>query len=363
MTFKPWLEKLKPINLISHRPRPGWALLDQQGCAWELDAQTKRELVEAAIAAPWNPYPEQHMGLFKQKILAELGLDAGVAQVCIGNGSMELLSNLFLSCARPSMLYIEPGFFGYPRLAQMHNYEVFPHSIDGLRGDRFYVDVDRLCQAVLRHGPGLVLLHLPHSPTGVTVSTTELAPVFAAAEQVGALVVLDQVYLDPLSRDELEPLSRPNVIINRAFGKMWSLSGIRCGFMLGPPALIAVLESVRLPFSVNTLTQAIMLGLLQRPEVLAQLRVRRDADTAAFHARLATHPLVTRTYPSKASFLLFESRLEPEYLYQEMQARQVGIRRLQHPGWGWALSATAAESSTNQRFFDALDDIGRAAPQ
>lgn len=89
--------------------------------------------------------------------------------------------------------------------------------------------------------PAMVLMSNPHNPTGVLLSRAELAPIVAAVEAVGSLLVVDEVYLefvaDPMRSSAFS--SSPNVAIASSFTKALGLGTVRMGWMCAAPEVVA----------------------------------------------------------------------------------------------------------------------------
>jgi histidinol-phosphate aminotransferase len=71
--------------------------------------------------------------------------------------------------------------------------------------------------------------------------------------------------------------SRPNLMILRTFSKIHSLAGMRVGYGLGHPGLIAELQKTREPFNVGSVAQAGALACLQHLDAVAD-RARRNRE-------------------------------------------------------------------------------------
>ena len=95
----------------------------------------------------------------------------------------------------------------------------------------------------------VVVIGNPDNPTGHLERTSELvAP--------GRLLVVDESFIDFVP-DERETLAhRSDVVVVRSLTKLWSLAGVRAGYVLAPSELVAQLEEHRQPWSVNALACA-----------------------------------------------------------------------------------------------------------
>ena len=137
-------------------------------------------------------------------------------------------------------------------------------------------------------------------------------------------VVIDESFCDVMSGESLiAHAARPGVVVLKSFGKFWGLAGLRLGFLIGDPALVARMSAQIGPWAVSgpaLLTGAVALNDHAWAEEtrarLAQDAARLDAltgwpvaggttlfrlydlpDPRAMQHRLARHPIWTRTVP------------------------------------------------------------------
>lgn len=87
----------------------------------------------------------------------------------------------------------------------------------------------------------------PNNPDGRTWTPAHLA---AVAEGLRLLVV-DESFADPRPDLSLIPSAPDNVLILRSFGKFWGLAGLRLGFAVGAPRMLARLAEAAGPWPVN----------------------------------------------------------------------------------------------------------------
>src|SRR5205814_711617 len=92
----------------------------------------------------------------------------------------------------------------------------------------------------------------PNNPTG-TAHRREPLLRLARGLSGKALLIVDEAYqefsdLPSLTKDLA---SCPNLVVLRTLSKAWGLAGLRCGFTLGDPALIAILQRVRAPYPLS----------------------------------------------------------------------------------------------------------------
>jgi histidinol-phosphate aminotransferase len=113
-----------------------------------------------------------------------------------------------------------------------------------------------------------VLIANPNNPTGTAVGTDAVVA-FLEAVPSTCIVVLDEAYREfvdsPDVPDTVGLLDRfTNVVILRTFSKAHALAGLRVGYALGHPEVIAAIDRTLVPFAVNALGQRAALASLGR---------------------------------------------------------------------------------------------------
>jgi histidinol-phosphate aminotransferase len=91
----------------------------------------------------------------------------------------------------------------------------------------------------------------------------------------------------------------------RSLTKLWTLAGVRAGYLLGPPQLVAALAAQRQPWSVNAPALAALAACARDRATPRRIAAEVAGARAELLATLAALPEV-RTWPSCANFLLLE---------------------------------------------------------
>jgi len=149
----------------------------------------------------------------------------------------------------------------------------------------------------------VVVIGNPDNPTGAL----ERKKTLAGLCRPGRLLVIDESFMDfvPGEAESLAASPRaPGLAVIRSLTKLWSLPGIRAGYLLGSPELVRMLESHRQPWSVNAPACAALATCSRDRSTPARVaeEVAEARDELA-HA-LAALPIVERVWPSAANFLL-----------------------------------------------------------
>jgi histidinol-phosphate aminotransferase len=154
----------------------------------------------------------------------------------------------------------------------------------------------------------LVLLCNANNPTGTAVGSEPLTS-FVDRVPDDVLVVIDEAYhhyADPsVVPDALaEFADRPNVVVTRTFSKAYGLAGLRVGYCIGPPDVVAAARKTQVPFSVSALAQECAIAALTD-----SVEVERRAAATVNERDRVTKELAVHGYdvpPSQANFVWLE---------------------------------------------------------
>ena len=166
----------------------------------------------------------------------------------------------------------------------------FPrHEANGWRIDP--ADVRRALTAQTR----LVVLSNLHNPSGAFDDDATLVEIARAAEERGAFVLIDEVYLDFLRPEGVRSAVRlaPNVLISNSMTKVYGLDSLRLGWALAEPALAERLRRFNDLVSVNTAHPSERLALLaleHADELLGEINASLARNAAHVDAFVVGQP-------------------------------------------------------------------------
>lgn len=172
---------------------------------------------------------------------------------------------------------------------------------------------------------GLVAVISPHNPTGTVVPAERILAI-ADSLPAGAALLADLAYVEFADRDPTtELLQRDNILVVRTLSKAWGLAGLRVGFVLGPPAVIADLRAGGAPFPLSAPSIWLAERALARGDRVTATyvaAVRRERE------RLASALLASGAEPfeSQANFVL-ASTDRAAALYRGFRQQGIAIRR------------------------------------
>lgn len=180
----------------------------------------------------------------------------------------------------------------------------------------------------------LVWICNPNNPTG-TYESVEDIRAFIKTLPSTVLVIIDEAYIDfvtscdvPTARQLLDEF--PNVFIMRTFSKAYGLANYRVGYMISSPELANYIQTIRLPYNLNTLSQVAAEAAFKDQEFLQSTIQNNAAERDRWEQLL--DELGATYYKSGANFI-FMSVPNADNLADLWLSKGYQVRRGQRPNW------------------------------
>ena len=200
----------------------------------------------------------------------------------------------------------------------------------------FALDVERMLDSI-DDSVSVLYVATPNNPTGTRLDSAALEALLAKVPE-RVVVVLDEAYreyLDPAERPDTDhlPEKHPNVVVLRTFSKIHALAGLRVGYTLGDPRMIAVLRRLQLPFSVSALAEAAAVASLGDADHPVKAQKLNTSERTRVAGALATAGI--EHIPSYGNFILLRVGAG-RAVFQQLMRRGVIVRPVdnyQLPEW------------------------------
>jgi len=301
-----------------------------------------------AVAAV-NLYPDGNAFYLKQKLATKLGVTP--AHLILGNGSNEIIEFIGHALIAPGaeVVVSQYCFAVYPIVAAL-----FGGKLVVVPAKAYGHDLDAMLAAITPN-TRVVFVANPNNPTGTTARRDDLTR-FVNAVPEHVLIALDEAYLEFLDEPldlvpEIQSGRKTNLLLMRTFSKIYGLAGLRLGYGIGHPDLIAEFEKVRQPFNINAVAQAGALAALDDAAHVEKTRRGNSRGLRAF-AR-AFRKLHLEFIPSSANFILVRVG-DGQRVFNELQKLGVIVRPMggyQLPEW---IRISIGTSKENKRCLEAL---------
>ena len=295
-------------------------------------------------------YPDGNGFELKQALARRFGVDP--AGIVLGNGSNDVLELAARAFLTPDLeaVYSQHAFAVYPLVVQA----IGARGIE-VAASAFGHDLAEMRSAVTRK-TRVVFVANPNNPTGTFVRPRELEA-FIAALPPEVLVVLDEAYNEylpeELRSDSIAWLNRfPSLVVTRTFSKVYGLAGLRVGYAFAAPGVADLMNRVRQPFNVNSVSLAAAAAALDdadfvnRSYMLNQSGMRQL--TTGFR-RLGVEYI-----PSVGNFVTCKVG-DAATVFRKLLERGVIVRPIAAYGMPQHLRVTVGLESENERFLAALE--------
>ncbi|HEX7707800.1 MAG TPA: aminotransferase class I/II-fold pyridoxal phosphate-dependent enzyme [Thermoanaerobaculia bacterium] len=333
--------------------------LNQNESPSDLPVELKREVLARLEEQPWNRYPDFESSTLRGALA--VAYDLTPEQILVGNGSNELLAAAIGTFVGPGTPVVipTPTFTLYEKLVTVAGGLPVPIEFDPARGE---LPLDEMIRVLSGLRDAVVIFCSPNNPTGGVMPVGGLERLLAT----GATVLYDRAYDDFADADDPSavPLSAAIAPLNErlvtfsTFSKAWGLAGLRVGWLASTAETCRQIRKVKLPYSLNVLSEAIASLALERRDL-------RDANVARLtreRERLMRFLLdmdgIT-PFPSSANFVTFRlDRTGCNSAFDQLCADGILIRDVSsYPGLRNCLRVTIGTREQNDRFLTSLQEI------
>ena len=267
-----------------------------------------------------NRYPDPQQTRLKE-IIATLK-EVSTEQLLLGNGSDEVLDLIFRAFCEPnqdSILTLPPTYGMYDVLANLNAVE----NIQVPLSPDFQLEVDSILAAI-ESRTKLLFICSPNNPSGNAVDRKAIERLL---NEFKGVVVIDEAYIDFTNEMSLTAYLNmyPNLIVIQTLSKAYGLAGIRLGICYASNAIIAVLNKIKPPYNINTLTQDAAIKALENKDVVdVQVETLLNERNRLINA-FKSVSFIKKIYPSEANFILIKVD-DANKRYDELIKNSVVVR-------------------------------------
>jgi len=267
--------------------------------------------------------------------------------ILAGNGSDDLLTILTRSFVGPGdrIAYPTPSYILYRTLAEIQG----AVTVEIPFNDAWSLSPNTFAEA----RPRLAFVTNPNSPSGTLVKVSKLA---AIAEAVSCPLVVDEAYVNFAESDAVGLIQwYPNVIVLRTLSKGYSLAGLRLGYLIARPEIVAGLIKVKDSYNCDTLSLLGGTAALLDQDYQAKTRAKIIATRDRLSAKMRGFSYVVPE--SQANFVWCTGGPPASPTYETLKARKILVRLMRYPGLPDGLRVTVGTDAEVDRFLDALGSI------
>jgi len=297
-----------------------------------------------------NWYPDGGSKRLREVLAARHNVRAD--EIFVGLGSSEIID-------LASRVLLKPGSEG---ITSEGSFALFSIAIRASGGKliltplrNYTFDLDAITKTVTPQ-TRIVYIANPNNPTGTALGAAEFST-FLQRVPGDVLIVYDEAYIEYPERTDL-PNWRElykqynNLLTLRTFSKVYGLAGLRIGYGIGHPTLVAEMNKLRTPFNVTSVGQAAALAALDDPDhVHRSVESNRTERKRLFESlsALGLSPVLSET-----NFLLVPIGPHAKALCDELLHEGVIVRPMAWMGFPEAIRISVGSPAENTRLMGAI---------
>ncbi|MBS6952261.1 MAG: histidinol-phosphate aminotransferase family protein [Enterocloster asparagiformis] len=233
--------------------------------------------------------------------------------ICIGNGSYDLLCNLntlYLDNSRTVLCYA-PQFSAY--VDHVHCIGAQYRAFALKEADNYRFSADAFINFMEQNAGSMVCIENPNNPTGQIIPIDQIDRIASAAERLQMAVVVDEAYGDymPLENSAVCLVrNHRHLMVTRSFSKGYGMAGIRMGYGIGSPEVVEQLQKLISPFNCNSLARHLSMEMLKDKSYAERLMETTARSKHLIQEKISRfrHLKLAHTSPSTPIMLMITER-------------------------------------------------------
>ncbi|HJJ31520.1 MAG TPA: histidinol-phosphate transaminase [Methanocorpusculum sp.] len=284
--------------------------------------------------ADLGEYPDDSYAELKEKISSIFHRPAD--EICVGNGSAELMRVYCLAADGTNCRIDMPTFGEYELSAQLAGKKVVSYP------EKW--DIRFICN--------------PNNPTGTVLEHDEMLSIIDYSEKHNQQLFVDEAFMELAETDEsVAGVSSENLFVLRSLTKAFAVPGLRFGFGFGPADLIEKMETIRPPWSVNSFAEKYAMAALDHYKDLqvSAKKITREREWI-FDALESRH---LPYFASKTNFVCINTGKSASEVTEKMLLQGIYVRDCTSFGLPENIRISVGRRDTNKHVLEVLDSCLR----
>lgn len=280
--------------------------------------------VEMALKTGLGRYPDPTGTAFRHRAAALFDVEPD--WILCGNGSDDILTIVTRAFVgeRQRLRLPYPSYILYRSLAQLQ----------GATSEEVYFRPDWSLPAEFAAAADdlrLVFLPNPNSPSGTVLSPDAVLEI---AERLPCPLVVDEAYVEFADTNCMSLVKRSDkILVSRSLSKSYGLAGLRFGYVVAQPHIIAGLLKVKDSYNCDSLSIAAATAAIDDQGWLAETRAKVIATRGRLTAEM--RQLGFDAVDSQANFVWCpHPKIAVKPLYEQLKVQNILVRYMDYPGWG-----------------------------
>lgn len=291
-------------------------------------------------------YPDPVANSFRDAAAKKWGLTRD--HFICGNGSDDILTIATRTFVPPSGVigHPEPTYSLYDVLAALQDAKTAP--VPWAKGYSLPID------GLLATKADAIYIANPNAPTGTAVQPAEIS---ALAKEFMGLVLIDEAYADFAETNCVSLVNQhKNVVISRTLSKAYALAGLRFGYAIAHPDVIAEMMKVKDSYNTDSLSIVAATAAIEDEEYARGVWDMVKAERIRLTAELTK--LGYEILPSQGNFVLATvPGGNGKQAYQRLRQQGILVRFFDRPGLQDKIRITVGTSNENNALLAGLESL------
>ena len=251
----------------------------------------------------WEKYPDPFCRSLVKKLSERENFPP--ENIVCGNGAADLIFRIVQTVKPKRSVVCAPSFSEYSKALTQNGSEISAYFLSEKNG----FALDEKILEMLDESVQMLILCTPNNPTGRTVDGELLRRICEKCEANDIVFLCDECFIDfTENAAHAEQFINPNVVVLKAFTKIYAMAGLRLGYALFGDVKLA--EKVRRNgqfWSVSAPAQTAGEAALDEKNYLEKTLELVKTERGFLTEKLQNFGF--KVYPSEANFILFYTKL------------------------------------------------------
>lgn len=267
-------------------------------------------------------YPDS----WSKDLKREIGYFEGIEpkNIFCGNGASDIIFRLPIALKPKKALILAPTFADYERALKSFGTEVIYYP---LKEENMFI-LDEGILEKINKDIDIIFICNPNNPTGVLTPKKLIERILEHCKETNTYVVIDECFID-FTKEAKDYSAKPllleykNLVILKAFTKIFALPGIRLGYCICHEEIVDRLHYHGADWPVSNLSQRAGITALKNSKDYLDLSIRFIEDEREYMTN-ELKKIGFTVFNSKANYVFFKSHYD--FLYKSLKERGVHIR-------------------------------------
>ncbi|MCW3162304.1 histidinol-phosphate transaminase [Chryseobacterium oryctis] len=297
----------------------------------------------------FNRYPDSTQKKLKEKLSQFKNIPPN--QIAVGNGSDELIDLIIKVFCEPkvdSILMMNPSFAMYGFYASINENNVIKLDLD----NNFEINKKDFLKVTKDFKLKVFFLCSPNNPTGNSIEEIEFY-----IQNFNGIIVVDEAYIEFSQQNSCLDLidKYPNLIVLQTFSKAWGKAGARVGIAYASEEIIQLINLVKAPYNVNSLSQELIIDCLENADECNENIKNILAEREWLEKELKTISCIQKIFPTDANFFLIEFN-DVEKVYTELLKNEI-LTSKRTPSISNCIRLNVGSRKENEQLLNILQNI------